>query len=137
MFLEWGTLGGISILAVQLSFIFQRLDDARSVSTLSATAEIKRDPPRILFYFGGAGCVDGPTGSTKSQLDFGRCSPAATVRSEAEDERPSPAASNPTLSATHLFRGLPLKATEVSLLCSKLPGKVAATTGPVEFVPNG
>jgi len=32
--------------------------------------------------------------------DFGRRSAAAAVRSEAEDERPSPAASNPTLSAT-------------------------------------
>jgi hypothetical protein len=31
---------------------------------------------------------------------FGRRSLAAAVRSEAEDERPSPAASNPTLSAT-------------------------------------
>jgi len=45
--------------------------------------------------------VDEPTGSTKSPgaiLDDAH----ASVRSEAEDERPSPAASNPTLSATSL-----------------------------------
>jgi hypothetical protein len=43
-----------------------------------------------------------PPGSTKSRSDFGRREPD---RSEAEDERPSPAASNPTLSAT-FFRSV-------------------------------
>jgi hypothetical protein len=51
--------------------------------------------------FGGAGCVDEPTGFDKNRgAIFGRRGLAAAVRSEAEDERPSPAASNPTLSAT-------------------------------------
>jgi len=45
--------------------------------------------------------VDEPTGFDKNRgAIFGRRGLAATVRSEAEDERPSPAASNPTLSAT-------------------------------------
>jgi hypothetical protein len=45
--------------------------------------------------------VDEPTGFDKNRgAIFGRCGLAAAVRSEAEDERPSPAASNPTLSAT-------------------------------------
>jgi hypothetical protein len=44
--------------------------------------------------------VDEPTGFDKiAWSDFGRRGLAAAVRSEAEDERPSPAASNPTLSA--------------------------------------
>jgi hypothetical protein len=52
------------------------------------------------FFIGGAGCVDEPTGFDKNRgVIFGRRGPAAAVRSEAEDERPSPAASNPTLSA--------------------------------------
>jgi hypothetical protein len=47
--------------------------------------------------------VDEPTGFDKNRgAIFGRRGPAAAVRSEAEDERPSPAASNPTLSATPL-----------------------------------
>jgi hypothetical protein len=46
------------------------------------------------------GLVDGPTGFDKNRgAIFGRRGAAAAVRSEAEDERPSPAASNPTLSA--------------------------------------
>jgi hypothetical protein len=53
------------------------------------------------FLFGGAGCVDEPTGFDKNRgAIFGRRGLAAAVRSEAEDERLSPAASNPTLSAT-------------------------------------
>jgi hypothetical protein len=45
--------------------------------------------------------VDEPTGFDKNRgAIFGRRGLAAAVRSEAEDERPSPAASNPTLSAT-------------------------------------
>jgi hypothetical protein len=49
--------------------------------------------------------VDGPTGFDKNRgAIFGRRGLAAAVRSEAEDERPSPAASNPTLSA--IFKDL-------------------------------
>src|SRR6202035_679806 len=53
------------------------------------------------FLLGGAGCVDEPTEFDKNRgAIFGRRGAAAAVRSEAEDERPTPAASNPTLSAT-------------------------------------
>jgi hypothetical protein len=46
------------------------------------------------------GCVDEPAGFDKNRgAIFGRRGVAAAVRSEAEDERASPAASNPTLSA--------------------------------------
>ena len=52
------------------------------------------------FLFGGVRCVDEPGGFDKNRgAIFGRRGLAAAVRSEAEDERPSPAASNPTLSA--------------------------------------
>jgi hypothetical protein len=37
IFLEWGILGGILILAAKLSIVIQWLDCARSVATLSAT----------------------------------------------------------------------------------------------------
>jgi hypothetical protein len=48
-----------------------------------------------------------PTGFDKNRgAIFGRRGPAAAVRSKAEDERPSPAASNPTLSATFLISRL-------------------------------
>ena len=43
--------------------------------------------------------MDEPTGSTKIAARFLDDALAASVRSEAQDERPSPAASNPTLSA--------------------------------------
>jgi hypothetical protein len=44
--------------------------------------------------------VDEPTGFDKNRgAIFGRRGLDAAVRSEAEDERPSPAAGNPTLSA--------------------------------------
>ena len=68
--------------------------------TLSAIGKNKKPRPGA-FCFYGAGCVDEPTGFDKNRgAIFGRRGPAAAVRSEAEDERPSPAASNPTLSAT-------------------------------------
>jgi hypothetical protein len=59
------------------------------------------------FFIGGAGRVDEPTGFDKNRSAiFGRRGPAAAVRSEAEDERPSRAASNPTLSATKFLHRL-------------------------------
>jgi hypothetical protein len=64
--------------------------------TLSAKIKTGLSSGPILFW----GCVDEPTGFDKNRgAIFGRRGPAAAVRSEAEDERPSPAASNPTLSA--------------------------------------
>jgi hypothetical protein len=57
------------------------------------------------FLFGGAGCVDEPTGFDKNrEAIFGRRGSAAAVRSAAEDERPSPAAS---VSVRHRSSGRP------------------------------
>ncbi len=48
------------------------------------------------FLFGGAGCVDEPTGFDKNRgAILGRRGWAAAIRSEAEDERPSPAGAIP------------------------------------------
>ncbi len=66
--------------------------------------------------------MDEPTGFDKNRgAIFGRRSAAAAVRSEAEDERPSPAASNPTLSATS-FSQLLMRLTHqrLSVLANRL-----------------
>jgi len=52
------------------------------------------------LVIGGASVWTNPPGFDKNRgAIFGRRGAAAAVRSEAEDERPSPAASNPSLSA--------------------------------------
>ena len=70
-------------------------------SNPTLSAKIRKGLSSGPFLFWGRG-VCGRThwfDKNRSAI-FGRRGPAAAVRSEAEDERPSPAASNPTLSAT-------------------------------------
>ena len=63
--------------------------------------QIKRACLSGPFYLAVRGEWTDPLGSTKIAERFlDVAALAAAVRSEAEDERPSPAASNPTLSAT-------------------------------------
>ena len=67
--------------------------------TLSAIGKYKKPRPGA-FYIYGAGCVDEPTGSTKIAERF--LDVAAQLRRSGAKRRtsgPSPAASNPTLSA--------------------------------------
>ena len=80
-------------------------------ATVRSEAEDERRPPRAIsppppkyekacpqafLYFGGARLVDEPTEFDKiAASDFGRCGEAATVRSEAEDERRPPRAISP------------------------------------------
>ena len=69
-------------------------------SNLTLSAKMKKGSViRPFFYFGGVELVDEPTEFDKIAGRFWTLPLAATVRSEAEDERPSPVASNLTLSA--------------------------------------
>jgi hypothetical protein len=68
--------------------------------------------------------------------DFGRRGSAAAVRSEAQDERASPAASNPTLSATQSsLMGLPFETHVYPLVptsaCQKYSVSIAKWGGEV------